>query len=346
MKKWLLLLVFILIVSSTACSSNHPNYDEEIERINDRIDSLEKNNARLSSQIDSLIGHMEEANTTSQEQESESSFDTSTEGPTDPWIEPTTSAREEPTTNMVEESTSAEQSDERQFFLSNWTSDLYPGRPLYVYYTTRMGCFYILIEDNWEVVETGNRLVLELKKDWINVVLTYEVDPTIYTGPECEKKIRSITSTFLGEGLESEYVFRENRSALFLGDRDVRGITGRNANYDDLWWMGIMDDRGAYYVHEQSTRADNAANYSQIIYESYYRMDVGALHVTMQVVSYNYKDYFNSFETTIEQNQCEREYDSIVNSRSLSWNYSLDFRKIVFCECPLNLFLGKSSIVH
>ncbi|MBO4872701.1 MAG: hypothetical protein J5496_04730 [Lachnospiraceae bacterium] len=287
-KMGFVIIIILILLGVTGCGSNY-----DFESLEERVAALEKANARLASQI---AGDTKETSgITTQE---------NTSNPTLPH-----SGNNEKQTTEVSEDTYKE-----------FTFSKYQGQEnRYVYSTVHLGCLYITIPDQWgwTVIEASDKLVLELKNAWIDVILQYDVDRSILDAPGCEKKIRSITSEFLTpEATGNNRVSIRDYLALYYS-YDKRNI-------DDMWWIEILDNNGACYYHEQSTHTigDNDLKYSLLQYEAYYRTDVGALHATLKVISFDFMSYFNSLETTIEKSQASDEFERLRSS-AFTWNYDL-----------------------
>ena len=285
MKKRAVVVLFCLVVLLAGCGSNDTSALEK------RLDALEKENARMAEQLDSIakqLGVHEQSNVA---------------------IESQTSSLPQTTQIVTEVSTEQEI---QSGFIRETASGL--DQTYYVYMSDR-GSLRFRVERSWDkiwdVVESGERLVLEAKTEWYDIILIYEIDPSIASGPECEKKIRAITKSFESEGVSDDYApyFVQDMDYHLNGQGEVKSKSGGKINYDDTWWIGIIDNRGAYYCREKSTRFDKErVDFSSLEYEAYMctpNSELGAWHITCEILSYDFQSYYDSLETTIEKNNAK-----------------------------------------
>ena len=292
-------IVICLLLSLAGCGSSDTSALEK------RLDALEEENARMAEQLESIAKRLGIPS------ESKSSVES----------------------QAVNTSQAIEETDGQSHngFYPDPTE--YPEHySYYVYlYDSPQGSrktLEINLAKDWKVVEAGNKLVLELDKGWIEIALTIEIDPTISSAPECEKKIREITSSFQSEGVGEEYVRSYGFPQMFrdyiTGQSELKGTTGGDVNLDDTWWFKtIMNDRGASYTREKSTHTLKTSEWgntevSELVFsllksEAYLYLpenQLGALHVTEEVISFDFQGYYNSRETTIEKNEAREQFDS------------------------------------
>lgn len=307
MKKFGIVMVIILILVSVAGCGK----DSALESLEERVAALERENARLASQL--VVNTLPESGNNIQTSE-----------PTLP-----NSGQNESSTSAVSEEAS------KDCIFSKYYSNV-AKKNRYVY-TSNLGCIYIDIQDGWSVIEEGEKLVLQLKKGWIDISMIYEVDRSILTGPNCERKIRSITSEFASEELK---LSSDLRYAL--------QYSGEEINLDDIWWIEIVYDNGACYYHAKSTHTNmDDFKYSLLKYEAYYSMNAGTLHVTVQVNKYNYEAYYDSLETTIEKNQAEKEYWNLFEGERMGWYCAdKDYLIINRTDVSFKTFLIPNAVVQ
>lgn len=291
-------IVICLLLSLTGCGSSGTGTLEK------RLDALEKENARLAEQLDSIAKKLGIPETSKDPSESQESGQSQAVG-------------------------TSEKSTDKFKKIGFYLDESNASHSWYKYDTPQgnQKSIQLGFTNDWSVVEDGNRLVLELKKDWINATLVLEIDSSISSAVECERKIRTITDSFGSEGVTDEYSFSfSDHFSYYLRNEQymepIKGRTGKTVDFDNTWYIGIIDNnQGAYYCHEISnhTNITNSTNnynddidlvYSLLKYEGYTFLpenQIGALHVTTQVTKYNWQEYYNSLDTTIEKNNAQND---------------------------------------
>ena len=166
---------------------------------------------------------------------------------------------------------------------------------------------------------SGKRLSYSIENEWIRVNFLYEEVPEIKSAPECELRVRSITSKLplsLSEGYRSDtygvYILQDLKDQFpyhydyYYGSRMI--------NIDDVWYLTIGYNGASYFYESSKNTSKDDLTFKKIIEEAYNYLDGITIHEKIEVTYYNYIDYYNSLPTTIEKNEADRNYSDIVGS--------------------------------
>ena len=198
----------------------------------------------------------------------------------------------------------------------------------------------------------GSTLTYNINNNWIKTNILLETVKEIKSAPECELKVCSIVSKLP----KSTFVYTEaNNDPILVG---VLGINSFNEiipdkssdfkcryNVDDIWFVDIGTYGASYFYESSEAPKDNLSKetiiYHNMIKEGYHVRDGVTFHIKIEVKQYNYIDYYNSLQTTIEKRESLTSHGDVTGAladvASFVWRDNTDkgFGNCLFIEAKL-----------
>ena len=290
LKKSLIPWMIVLCLLMCGCTSKKEEYLRRIEELEStvtelegKVTALEGENSQMLENISSLTDENSRLKEEAEKMAAEESMDSESEPEEEPEPEP------DPSIGI---------------FSSVDTADgLNQDVVSYEIKTSAENTTTFQFLKDMTITADEKKIVAEYELEWVSFQVIYEIDETITDAAGCEEKIRSITAEFPEQVDEKGSVYLIEGFEYYL-----KGFYDTEQNLDDVWFVST-NDQGAYYFHEQSTHetADDVL-FSLLRSESYLCYDGITIHKTVEVSRYDFMQYYNSKESTIDKNDADTEY--------------------------------------
>ncbi len=200
----------------------------------------------------------------------------------------------------------AERSAKNQSEIGIFTQDKKITTDFYAYTANGFVCIHVP-EEAVDLEFDGSVLSYHIRSKWADVLYTYDIDMSLTDKYDTERKIDSITSSFIESNTQLRgYTTNEIVNAL---ERIQEG----GGAIPTVWWKNVGQN-GASYVFTGPVDVNNHVRTATLSEEAFNYIDGITIQEKVEVICVDFITYKNSLDTTMAQKQAEEECAEYINS--------------------------------